>query len=342
MKICVVGAGAIGGVLAGRFAHAGFDTSVIARGAHLQSMRARGLTLKTREGSITVPVRAHDDPAALAAETGTQEVIFIALKAHQIAAMLPQLQPLIALDTVVVPAINGVPWWYFFREGGRFDGEQVQCLDAGGAMQRALDPHRIIGCAVHASGEVTAPGEVSWNGQKLFVIGEPDGSLSRRLNAVAEAMQKAGFEPRVSERIRDEVWMKLIGNAPFNPVAALTRARMDAICANPELIAFLRSAMEEMTRVADAYGIRQLVTIDRRLDIAKSIGPVKISMHQDLELGRPMEITAIVTAYLELAAKAGIASPLLSGLHGMISALAVSGALHSDSPQRGSAPGSSR
>ena len=322
MKICVVGAGAIGGVLAARFAHAGFDTSVIARGAHLQAMRARGLTLKTRDGSITAPVRADDDPAALAAETGVQDLIFIALKAHQIAAMLPLLKPLIGPDTVVIPAINGVPWWYFFREGGRFDGARVQCLDADGAMQRALDPHQIVGCVVHASGEVTAPGEVSWNGQKLFVIGEPDGSLSRRLNALAEAMVKAGFEPRVSERIRDEVWMKLIGNAPFNPVAALTRARMDLSCASPELIGFLRSAMEEMTRVADAYGIRQLVTIDRRLEIAKSIGPVKISMHQDLELGRSMEITAIVGAYLELAAKVGIASPLLSGLHGMISALA--------------------
>ena len=322
MKICVVGAGAIGGILAARFAHADFDTSVIARGAHLAAMQAHGLTLKTRDGSVNVPVRAHSDAAALAAAAGTQDVIFIGLKAHQIPAMLPLLMPLISADTVVVPAINGVPWWYFFREGGRFDGERVQCLDADGAMQRALDPHHIIGCVVHAAGEVTAPGEVSWNGQKLFVVGEPDGGLSRRLNALAEAMVKAGFEPRVSERIRDEVWMKLIGNAPFNPVAALARARMDQICASPELIAFLRAAMEEMTRVADAYGIRQLVTIDRRLEIAKSIGPVKISMHQDLELGRPLEITAIVTAYLELARKVGIVSPLLSALHGMISALA--------------------
>ncbi len=322
MKICVVGAGAIGGILAARFAHAGFDTSVVARGTHLAAMRAHGLTLKTRDGSITAPVRAHDDPAALAAEAGTQDVIFIGLKAHQIPAMLPLLAPLIGAETIVVPAINGVPWWYFFREGGRFDGERVRCLDADGAMQRALDLHHVVGCVVHASGEVTAPGEVSWNGQKLFVIGEPDGSLSRRLNALAEAMVQAGLEPRVSERIRDEVWMKLIGNTAFNPVAALTRARMNQICANPELIAFLRAALDEMTGVAEAYGIRQLVTIERRLEIAKSIGAVKISMHQDLELGRPMEITAIVTAYLELASKAGIASPLISGVHGMISTLA--------------------
>ncbi len=322
MKICVVGAGAIGGVLAAHFARAGFETSVVARGPHLAAIRASGLTLITPEGRSNVRVRADDDPAALAAQSAQPEVVFLALKAHQIPAMLPRLAPLIGPDTVVVPAINGVPWWYFFREGGRFDGEPVRSLDADGTMLRALDPHHIIGCVVHASGEVTAPGEITWNGQKLFVIGEPDGSLTRRLNALAEAMLKSGLAPTVSERIRDDLWMKLIGNASFNPVAALTQARMDAICANPALIAFLRAMMEEMTIVANAYGIRQLVTIDRRLEIAKSIGAVKISMHQDLELGRPMEIDAIIGAFLELARKVGVATPLADALHGMIAELA--------------------
>ena len=322
MKICIVGAGAIGGVLAARFAHAGFDTSVIARGAHLAAIRERGLTLVTKDERITVQVRAHDDPAALAAGAGQQEIIFIALKAHQIPAMLPRLAPLIEPESVVVPAINGVPWWYFFREGGRFDGAPIECLDPDGAMLKTVDPHHLLGCVVHASGEVTAPGEVTWNGQKLFVVGEPDGSLSRRLNALADAMHKAGLEPRVTDRIRDELWMKLIGNTSFNPVAALRRVRMDAICADPVLIEQIRAVMEEMTRVADAYGVRQLVTIDHRLNIAKSVGPVKISMHQDLDLGRPMEIDAIVTAFLELARKVGIATPLTAAMHGMIVELA--------------------
>ena len=322
MKICVVGAGAIGGGLAARQAHAGFETSVIARGVHLEAIRARGLTLVTKDERITVKLRAHEDPAALAREVGQQEIIFIALKAHQIAAMLPRLAPLVEPESVVVPAINGVPWWYFFREGGRFDGAPVTTLDPGGAMLRALDPHRLIGCVVHAAGEVTAPGEVTWNGQKLFVIGEPDGTLSRRLNALAEALHMAGLEPKVSERIRDDVWMKLIGNGSFNPVAALTRARMDQICANPALMVFLRAMMEEMTLVANAYGIRQLVSIDRRLEIAQSIGAVKISMHQDLELGRQMEVDAIIGAFLELARKVGIATPLSDALHGMIAELA--------------------
>ena len=322
MKFCVVGAGAIGGVLAARLAHAGFETSVIARGVHLHAIREHGLTLKSLDGPINVRVVASDDPAALAADIGPQEVIFIALKAHQIPAMLPLLTPLIEPETVVVPAINGVPWWYFFREGGRFDGEPVRTLDAQGALFAQLDPHHILGCVVHASGEVTAPGEVTWNGQKLFVLGEPDGSLSRRLNGLADALRRAGLEPKISERIRDDVWMKMIGNTSFNPVAALTRARMDRICANPLLIAFIRSVMEEMTRVADAYGIRQLVSIDKRLEIAKSIGPVKISMHQDLDLGRAMEVDAIVGAFIELAGKVDIPVPLTAALYGMLAELA--------------------
>ena len=322
MKICVVGAGAIGGVLAARFAQAGFDTSVIARGAHLQAIQSGGLTLVTKEGRVNSAVRAHADAAELAREAGPQEVIFIALKAHQIPAMLPLLAPLIEPETVVVPAINGVPWWYFFREGGRFDGEPVRTLDPQGEMLATLDPHHVIGCVVHASGEVTAPGEITWNGQKLFVVGEPDGSLSRRLNALAEAMLKAGLEPKVTDRIRDEVWMKLVGNTAFNPVAALTQARMDRICANPDLLAFLRAVMEEMMRVSERYGVRPLVTIDKRMEIAKSIGAVKISMHQDLDLGRPMEVDAIVGAFIELARKVEAPVPLTSALYGMISELA--------------------
>jgi 2-dehydropantoate 2-reductase len=322
MKICVVGAGAIGGILAARLAHAGLQLSLIARGAHLEAIRRNGLTLKSPEGSVNVRVAANEDPAALAREVGQQEIIFIGLKAHQIPAMLPRLAPLIEPETVVVPAINGVPWWYFFREGGRFDGEPVRCLDPAGEMFGLLDPHHVVGCVVHASGEVTAPGEVTWNGQKTFVLGEPDGSLSRRLNALADALRRAGLEPKVTERIRDDVWMKLVGNTSFNPVAALTRARMDAICANPALIAFIRSVMEEMTRVAGAYGIRQLVTIDKRLEIARSIGPVKISMHQDLDLGRAMEVEAIVGAFIELAGKVDLPVPLTHALYGMIAELA--------------------
>lgn len=322
MKFCVVGAGAIGGVLAARLAYAGFETSVIARGAHLHAIREHGLTLKSLDGPLNVRVAASDAPAALAAECGPQEVIFIALKAHQIPAMLPLLTPLIEPETVVVPAINGVPWWYFFREGGRFDGHTVHTLDPQGTLFAQLDPHHIVGCVVHASGEVTAPGEVTWNGQKLFVLGEPDGSLSRRLNGLADALHQAGLLPRISERIRDDVWMKMIGNTSFNPVAALTRARMDRICANPDLIAFIRTVMEEMTRVADAYGIRQLVSIDKRLEIAKSIGPVKISMHQDLDLGRTMEVDAIVGAFIELAQKVDVPTPLTAALYGMLAELA--------------------
>jgi 2-dehydropantoate 2-reductase len=317
MKVCVVGAGAIGGVLAARFADAGFATSVVARGAHLKAIQAHGLTLQAPGGTVHAKVAASDD----AANFGVQDVVFIGLKAHQIGPMLPRIKPLVGPDTLVVPAINGVPWWYFFREGGAFDGQAVQALDAGGQMLADLDPHRIIGCVVHASGEVTEPGTVRWNGQKTFVLGEPDGSLSRRLNGLAGAMQRAGLEPRVTERIRDEVWMKLIGNTTFNPLATLTLATMDKVSANPEMLELIVAMMGEMKAVADRYGIRQLVTPERRLEIAKGIGAVKVSMHQDLERGRPMEVAALVTAVLELAAKVNVPVPLLRAVHGLISEL---------------------
>ncbi|MBL8376754.1 MAG: 2-dehydropantoate 2-reductase [Burkholderiales bacterium] len=321
MKVCIVGAGAIGGLLAARFAHAGFSTSVVARGDHLAAIRERGLTLASKGEEVNVRVAASDDPQALAREVGQQEVVFLALKAHQIPAMLPRLAPLIEPESVVVPAINGIPWWYFFREGGRFDGQPVRALDREGVMFSQLDPHRVVGCVVHAAAEVSAPGRIAWNGQGTFILGEPDGSLSRRINALADAMTRAGLEPKVSERIRDEVWMKLIGNTSFNPVAALTRARMDRINANAGLVTFIRAVMEELTRVADAYDIRRLVSIDRRLEIARSIGPVRASMLQDLEAGRAMEVEPLMGAVLELAAKVGLDTPLTATLYALTSEL---------------------
>jgi 2-dehydropantoate 2-reductase len=314
MKVCVVGAGAIGGVLAAKFAMAGFATCVVARGAHLHAIESRGLTLKSPDAAHTVEVRASDDPGLF----GVQDVVFIGLKAHQIGDMLPRIAPLVGKDTIVVPAINGLPWWYFFREGGRFDGSVIEAVDPGGKMLKTLDAHRLVGCVVHMSGEVTDPGIVRWNGQKVFVLGEPDGSLSRRLNGLAEAMRQCGFEPRVTERIRDEVWMKLIGNTTFNPLATLTLATMDKVSANPAMCKMILDMMAEMKQVADAYGIRQLVSFERRMEIARSIGPVKVSMHQDFERGRPMEIAGLVTAVLELAERVNLPTPWLTATHGLI------------------------
>ncbi|HEX4327463.1 MAG TPA: 2-dehydropantoate 2-reductase [Burkholderiales bacterium] len=318
MKICVVGAGSIGGLIAAYLARSGFDTSVVARGAHLRAIQAQGLTLVAPDERFTVKLNAAADPAAL----GVQEIVFLGLKAHQIPEMLPRLGPLIGSHTVVVPAINGLPWWYFFREGGAQDGQPIRCLDPQGVMFGQLDPHHIIGCVVHAAAEVSAPGEIRSNGRRTFYLGEPDGSLSRRLNGLTDAMVRGGLEAHVSDNIRAEVWMKLVGNLTFNPVAALTRANLTEICDNPALIGLIRRGMEEGNAVSAAYGVPQTVSIDKRLEIARGVGPVRSSMLQDLEAGRAMEIEPIIGSVVELARTKGIPTPCIDLLYAMVTELA--------------------
>ena len=313
-KIGVVGAGAIGGVLAAYFARAGFATSVVARGAHLQAIHAKGIQITAPTEQFSAAVHASDDPAAF----GVQDVLFIGLKAHQIPAMLPRLLPMIGPQTLVVPAINGIPWWYFYCEGGSHAGTHIDCIDRGGAAMQQLDSRHLVGCVVYAAAEVVAPGEIRSNGNRLFHLGEPDGSLSPRLRALGEAMTRAGHTPKLTQRIRDEIWVKLIGNTSFNPIAALTRANLHQICDNPALIALIRSVMEEMNHVCAAYGIPPLVSIDRRLEMARAVGPVKSSMLQDLERGRSMEIEPLVGAVVELAGRVKIAVPNIELLYGMI------------------------
>jgi 2-dehydropantoate 2-reductase len=304
-RFCVVGAGAIGGLIAARLALAGREVLAVARGAHLQALRTQGLRLAEPAGERVAGLRAVDE-ASLPAEP--QDVIVIALKAHQIAPMLPKLAPLVAPHTVVVPAINGLPWWYFHGDA-QHAGWRIDCLDPDGAMLRALPPQHIIGCVVHAAAEVTAPGVVQANGAGRLILGEPAGGLTPRLESVAQALEAAGFTVKRSARIRDDIWMKLIGNLSFNPVAALTQARMDQINRNEGLITLIRRMMEETIAVTRAYGCDPQVGIDERIAIGRGIGPVKISMHQDVERGRPLELDAIVRAPVELGRKKGIAMP---------------------------------
>lgn len=313
MKVCVVGAGAIGGFLGARFAAAGHEVSLVARGAHLDALRAGGVTLVSQGKRSTFPVAASENPA----EFGVQDTIFVALKAYSIREMLPKLASLVGETSVVVPAINGLPWWYFYREGGRFDGASVSCLDPDGSMFAALDPRHLIGCVVHASAEVTEPGVVTQSGNTL-VLGEPDGSSTERLAHLAGALRGAGFEVKVSAEIRTEVWVKLIGNLSYNPVAALTLARMDEIHENPALLDLMRAMMAEASAVAAAYGVRIQVSPDERIEMSKKIGRVKLSMHQDVERGRALEVDAIVGAVAELARKAGVETPMIDAVHALV------------------------
>lgn len=314
MKICIVGAGSVGGLTGAWLARAGHEVSLVARGAHLESIRANGLTLaeEGRRESFRLPVS--EEPA----DFGVQDAVFVCLKTYSIAAMLPRLNTLVGPGTTVVPAINGLPWWYFYREGGRFDGRPIDCLDPGGAMLAALDPARILGCVVHAAAQVSDPGVVTHTAGKLFVLGEPDRSRSARAERLAAAMNEAGFEVKIAGDIRVEVWTKLVGNLSYNPIAALTLARMNDINGSEALLRVIRVLMQEAMRVAEAYGARVPVTIEERIGISRRLAGAKISMHQDIEKRRPLETEAIVGAVAELARKAGIATPMIDAVYALI------------------------
>ncbi len=314
MKVCVVGAGAIGGLAGAWFARAGHEVCLVARGAHLEALRRNGLTLLSDGNRSIFPIPASDDPA----DFGVQDTVVVCLKTHSIAAMLPRLKSLVGAQTTVVPAINGLPWWYFFKEGGRLDGRPIDCLDPGGGLLAALDPGHILGCVVHGSAEVTEPGVVSHNAGGNFIIGEPDRTKSARAHRLAAAMNAAGFEARVSGDIRVDIWTKLIGNLSYNPVAALALAHMHEINGNDALLELIRAMMQEAMRVAEAYGVRVPMTVDERIEVARKLGAAKISMHQDVEKRRPLETDAILGAVMELARKAGIATPMIDAVHALI------------------------
>ncbi len=319
MKICIVGAGGIGATLGARLALADHQVSLIARGAHLQAIRAQGLHFFDEVNRVehTLALPADDDPARLARAVGPQDVLIISLKAHAIAAMLPLVAPLVGTETAVVPAINGLPWWYFHCEGSALDGSALQSLDPQQTMFAALDPRHLIGCVVHVAAEVRAPGAVHYTGGRRLLLGEPDRSSSARLARVCDALRGAGFEAVASDDIRRDVWWKLIGNLSFNPVAALTGYLMNQLCADEATLAVIRAVMLEGMAVAAAYGYPIAMTPDERIDVARQLGAARISMLQDLEQRRPLELDAIVGAVLELGENKGIAMPATRIVHAL-------------------------
>ena len=322
-SVVVVGAGAVGGTMAVKLAAAGHQVGVVARGDHLQAIRAGGLCLEDPDERLCVELQA----SAHVEDFGPQDLVILGLKAHQIPAMLPRLRPLLREDTVVLPAINGVPWWYFhgddspYARGANGRSAHLASLDPQGRMFADLDPAHLVGCVIHASGEVVEPGLIRGNGQYRYVLGEPRHIDSHRVQALTSLFRDAGCSPEPTDRIRDAMWMKLVGNATFNPVAGLTRARMNQICENAELIDVIRAGMAEIMGLARAYGCDPLVSIEQRLDIARGIGPVKISTLQDLERGRPLEIGALLHAPLELAGRAGHPMPTIATLSALLGEL---------------------
>jgi 2-dehydropantoate 2-reductase len=315
MRVAIVGAGSIGAVIGARLASAGHEVVLVARGAHLDAIRRDGLKLVDHVGSAGGVYRlaASADPADFKA----QDLVVIGLKAHAIAAMLPRIAPLVGSDTVVLPAINGLPWWYFHAEGSALTGMTLRSLDPAGSMFAALDPRHILGCVVHVAAEVRAPGEVHHTSGRRLIIGEPDRSMSVRLARVADALDAAGFATERSQDIRLAIWIKLLGNLSFNPVAALTGYLMNQIVADEDVLEVIRAMMREGMAVSRHYGYPMPMTPDQRIDIARQLGAARISMLQDLEQRRPLELAAIVEAVIELAGMAEIAVPTIRHVHAL-------------------------
>lgn len=311
MRVTVFGAGAIGGVIAATLAGAGHEVSLVARGRTLAALRETGLTL-VRDGTATVlrlPVT--EDPADL----GPQDVAILAVKAHSLRPVLPALMPLLGDDTVVVPAINGIPWWYF--HGTDQPAEPLQSVDHSGELLEALDPARILGCVVHFAAWARRPGEVVHASGDRLVLGEPDGSASARLQRVAELFRAGGFRVEATPEIRREIWSKAWGNATFNPASVLTGATVRELCEDDSMAPVLRAVMAEIRDVAAAQGVTMPMSIDERLQVARKVGDFKSSMLQDLEAGRALELDAILGAVIELAHRSGIAVPALETLYGL-------------------------
>ncbi len=311
MRIAVYGAGAIGGHLAVSLAGAGADISVVARGAHLDAIRRRGLTM----GERTVRLPASAD----AAELGPQDAVFITLKSHQLPAALEGVSALLGPETAVVTAMNGLPYWYFHGRGGR----RIESVDPGGRIQAAIAPERAIGCITFVAAEVSTPGVVHHTGGAEYSMGEPDGSASPRLRALAELLREAGIGVRVSADIRADIWLKLLANVSISPVSALTGASVGEAAQDGGARHVIRGAMEECKAVARAFGVEIPISTEDRIDKTAGFTTHRPSMLQDIERGRPPEIDPLLGSVRELGRMAGVETPVLDALYALIRLRAV-------------------
>lgn len=297
MKICIFGAGAIGGYMGVKLAQAGADVSLVARGPHLAAMQEKGLTLIEEDGEPqTVKVTASDNPEDL----GPQDYVIVTLKAHSVPAVVPNMQPLIGENTTIVSGVNGVPWWYFHKIGTDLEGTRLATVDPGNAQWDGFGPDRVLGCVVYPAAEVSEPGTIRHIEGNRFSLGEPDGSKSERAMALSKVLTAAGLKAPVRPRIRDEIWVKLWGNLSFNPISALTHATLDVLCTDEGTRPVARNMMLEAQVVAEKLGVKFPIDVERRIDGGAAVGAHRTSMLQDLEHGRPMEIDALIGSVQEL------------------------------------------
>ncbi|HEU4441785.1 MAG TPA: 2-dehydropantoate 2-reductase [Burkholderiales bacterium] len=318
MKICVYGAGAIGGLMAAWLSRAGHDVSVVARGAQLDAIRRDGLRVRSRGGTESFRIKAEAQPEKLA----PQDYVLVTVKAQSLTDVATTIAPLLGPDTSVVTAMNGVPWWFF--HGMRKRDAHLESLDPGGKLARAIPTERIVGCVIHLAASTPEPGLVSHNMGARLILGEPGGENTLRTRRIADALAAAGFEIVVTNTIEKEFWVKLLGNVSFNPVSALTVSTADRLIESPEVKSYMVQIMREVLAIGRAVGVDANIDPEARIDMARALGPFKTSMLQDLEAGKRLEIDGLLAGTLEIARKAGVRAPFTESLFGLIRARAQS------------------
>jgi 2-dehydropantoate 2-reductase len=314
MKICIYGAGAVGGLVAGRLARAGHEVSVVARGAHLTAISKDGLRIRTPDGHVvSIPLKASDRPA----ELGPQDYVVVAVKGQSLPEVASGIGPLLGPATSVVTAMNGVPWWFFDRLAFGEGKLRLESLDPGGALERAIPTERVVGCVVHLAASTPEPGLISHNMGQRLILGEPGGKNSARTKHIVSALTQAGFEAVESGFIEKDFWVKLLGNISFNPVSALTLATANRLIADDYVKNYMVSIMHECLAIGRAVGVDADIDPEARMDMARKLGAFKTSMLQDMEAGKKLEIDGLLSGTLEIAKKAGVAAPFTESLAGL-------------------------
>ncbi len=305
MKFLIAGAGAIGAYMGACMARAGQDVTLFARGPHLRAMQEHGVRVKSVDGDF----EAHPKIAANLGDVGPVDVVFLGVKAHGLTQLAPQLKPVLGPDTAVVGTQNGIPWWFFQGWGGEHQGMHLERVDPGGTIAAAIEPRRVLGSIVYFATDIVEPGVVRHTEGNRISLGEPDGTRSDRNRQIAEALIAAGLRCPVTTRIRQEIWVKILGNVAFNPISALTGATLAKMARDPDVNALVRRIMEETIAVGARLGLEVPITIDQRIAGAEKVGEHKTSMLQDLEAGRPIELEAVVGAVVELGERLNVPMP---------------------------------
>ncbi len=302
MKFLIAGAGAIGAYIGARMARAGLDVMLFARGPHLKAMQEQGVLVRSAEGDFLARPRI----VGSLEEAGPADVVFLGVKAHSLPQLVPQLRPVLGPETTFVSTQNGIPWWYFQGFAGAAEGIRLERVDPGGVISSAIEARRVLGSIVYFSTEIPAPGVIQHIEGNRISIGEPDGTRSDRCRRIAEALIASGLRCPITTHIRQEIWVKLLGNASLNPVSALTRATLVQMMRDPDTSAVIRNIMQEVEAVSRKLGMELPVSIDQRMAGAEKVGEHKTSMLQDLEAGRPMELEALVGSVVELGERLGL------------------------------------